>query len=347
MGRNISNLTLRASAFWRAYSEVMNYGTNRSSVGISHVSYWVPPEIVDNREVAERHGFGEDFVLEKLGIRERRVLAGHLTLAEMASNAILELLRETSTAASDVELLILVSQTGDFAIPHSSAVIQKISGVSESALIFDISLGCSGYVIGLDVAIALMDRLGLGTGVLVTADVYSRIVDPGDRGTSPIFGDGASATLLNRTPTWTMGRSDFGSQGSNYEELIVRGFGTKADPRSPLHMDGRAILGFTRRVVPHSVKNALKLNGLSEGDVDKFVFHQANAFVLDTLRDGLSIEDRKIVRSFDDIGNTTSSSIPIAFRRGIIDRPAQDDGVVVISGFGVGLSWSTSVMYKV
>lgn len=316
-------------------------------LGIDHISFWLPPTRQDNLVAAERHGFGEDFVLNKLGIRERSVLDSEVSLAEMASNATSALLEESGTPASEVELLILVSQTTDFSIPHSSAVVQHLSGISESALVFDLSLGCSGYVIGLDVCVSLMDRFGFDRGVLVTADAYSRIVDPTDRATAPIFGDAASATLVSRSPRWTMGPSDFGSRGANFEDLIVRGSGTANDPRLPLHMDGRAILSFTRRVIPQSVDAALRMNGLVKEDVDKFVFHQANGFVLDTLRDALGVSEEKVVRSFGDIGNTTSSSIPIALRREIIDAGPVDNRVVLISGFGVGLSWSTSVLYRV
>ena len=323
----------------------MGHSGSESVVGIQHISYWLPPKILDNRLIAERHGFDEEFVLQKLGIKERRVLAPEGSLSEMASNAIKQLFSETHLQPDEVELLILVTQTGDFSIPHTSAILQSLTGISESALIFDVSLGCSGFVIGLDIAISIMERMGMKKGILVTADAYSQIVDRDDRGTAPLFGDAATATYLTQEPRWRMGKSDFGSRGANYEQLIVRGSGTPKDPKGSLHMDGRGILGFTRKVVPKSVKLALEANGLDLADVDRYVFHQANAFVLDTLKDALDIPSEKIVRSLVDVGNTTSSSIPIALSREVWD--AKDNPqILVISGFGVGLSWASSVLFR-
>jgi len=315
-------------------------------IGIEQISYWLPPLVVENSEVAERHGFGEEFVLEKLGIRQRRVLAPDLSVSDMASRAVNQLFEDSESSPEEVEVIILVSQTPDYLIPHSSAIVQHNLGIPESALVFDVSLGCSGFVIGLDVAISIMERMGMSKGVLVTADAYSRIVDPADRATAPLFGDAATATLLSAKPKWKLGNSDFGSRGSEFDKLILRGSGTTPGSRHPLHMDGRGILNFTRKIVPESVLRALSKNGLTVDNVDKFVFHQANAFVLETIRQILGLPAEKLTKSLEDVGNTTSSSIPIALRREIFDAgdPAE---VVLLSGFGVGLSWSSSVLFRV
>jgi 3-oxoacyl-[acyl-carrier-protein] synthase-3 len=317
----------------------------KQDIGIEQISYWLPPLVVDNREVAERHGFGEEFVLEKLGIRQRRFLAPNLSVSDMAGRAVEQLFEDSGSSPEEVEIIILVSQTPDYSLPHSSAIIQHNLGIPESAMVFDISLGCSGFVIGLDVVISIMERLGMSKGVLVTADAYSRIVDPADRSTAPLFGDAAAATLLSAQPKWTLGNSDFGSRGSEFDKLIVRGSGTTQGSRHPLYMDGRGILNFTRKIIPKSVHKALSKNGLTLDDVDKFVFHQANAFVLETIRQTLGLPGEKLTHSLEDVGNTTSSSIPIALRRELFDGndPAK---VVLLSGFGVGLSWSSTVIFR-
>ncbi len=317
-----------------------------SELGIEHISFWLPDNVIRSADVVSDHGFDEDFVLSKLGIRERRELGRDMEVSDMAAFAVRNLLEETSTSPDEVGVLILVSQTADFSLPHTSAILQQKAGISEGAFVFDVSLGCSGFVLGLDIILGTMDRLGISKGILVTADAYSRVVDPKDRATAPLFGDGASATLVGKSRRWKMGRSDFGSQGSSHEKLIVPGSGTAAGPKKPLYMDGRGILDFTRKIIPESVDRALAKNHLSQGDIDFFVFHQANAFVLSILESAIGLPKEKVVRSLEDVGNTTSSSIPIALRREIIDSGANADSIL-ISGFGVGLSWSSSVLMRV
>lgn len=316
------------------------------NVGLENISFSLPSGMLDNLEVGERHKFPRDFIENKLGILSRHELSNSAQVSDMATAAVQALLTDTQIDADDVQFLALVTQTGDFSLPHTSAIVQEKAGLPETAFVFDISLGCSGFVMGLDIAIGAMERLGLDRGILVTADAYTKIIDPSDRATSPLFGDAAAATLLSRSPKWTMGKSAYGSRGASYDKLIVRGSGSADGEREPLYMDGRSILDFTRKVVPQSIETALNANGLSPNDVDHFVFHQANGFVLDTLTRDLGLEPDKVVRSFSDIGNTTSSSVPIALKREIIDS-SNAGSVVLISGFGVGLSWSSSVLFRV
>lgn len=315
------------------------------TLGIDSISFWLPPGKVDNVAFGMEHGFPEDFIVGKLGIESRHQLQNNLSVSDMATEAIGKLLAERNVAPGEIEYLVVVTQTGDFGLPHTSAIVQHKAGIPESAFVHDVSLGCSGFVMGLDIAIGTMDRLGLDKGILVTADAYTRIVDPADRGTSPLFGDAAAATLISKTPKWTMGKSVFGSRGDSFDKLIVRGSGTTGGKAKPLFMDGRAILDFTRKSVPQSVRDSLRANKLDLQDIDHFVFHQANGFVLDTLARDLGIDSERIVRSFADIGNTTSSSVPIALKRAVFDNPHSGNRVL-ISGFGVGLSWSTSVLFK-
>ena len=319
--------------------------SRKPPLGVQEIGFWLPPNRVDNLEVGRRHDFPAHFITEKIGIHSRHQLSGAPQVSDMATNAIRALLSDAGVPGDEIQFLALVTQTGDFSLPHTSAIVQEKAGLPETAFVFDVSLGCSGFVMGLDIALGTMERLGLDRGVLVTADAYTKIIDPRDRATSPLFGDAASATLLSRSPKWRMGRSVFGSRGGSYDKLIVRGSGSAGGEQQPLYMDGRAILDFTRKVVPESVESALKLNGLSSEDVDHFVFHQANGFVLDTLTRDLGLKSAQVVRSFSDIGNTTSSSVPIAFKREVMGL-GNAGNVVLISGFGVGLSWSSGVLFR-
>lgn len=316
-----------------------------SEIGIEAISYWLPPDEIDNVQFGREHGFPDDFILNKLGIASRHELSEHMSVSDMAAEAIKSLLSETAVEPQQIQFLAVVTQTGDFQLPHTSAIVQDKAMIPESAFVFDISLGCSGFVMGLDIAIATMGRLQLQKGILVTADAYSRIVDPNDRATSPLFGDAASAILLGRQPNWVLGRTSFGSKGDRYENLILRGSGSDLSPDAPLQMDGRAVLDFTRKTVPDSVRDALGKNGIETDEVDLFVFHQANEFVIKSLTMDLGIDSQKVVSAMSDIGNTTSSSIPIALKRALSDT-ADGYQSILISGFGVGLSWSSGVLFR-
>lgn len=320
------------------YLQPMGKYIDSSTLGIENIAFGLPNSVVSSDEVVTKHGFDPDFVFGKLGIETRHILRNGESLSSLCVMAVRNLISDSNLDSSDIELLVLVSQTGDLAIPHMSAVLQAECGLPEDALVFDVSLGCSGYVAGIDIALALMERLGLARGVLVTADQYSRIVDEGDRATAPLFGDGASATLLSNEARWIPGKPDFGTVGEMSRSLLWKG-----DLEDHLFMDGRKILGFTKKHVSKSVLNVLRLNGLQASDVDYFVFHQANAFVLSQLESELSLPSEKIVRDYRDIGNTTSSSIPIALKRKVLTKGSV--GAVLISGFGVGLSWHSNILF--
>jgi 3-oxoacyl-[acyl-carrier-protein] synthase-3 len=172
-------------------------------------------------------------------------------------------------------------------------------------------------------------------GVLVTADPYSKIVDPDDRDTAMLFGDGAAAALLSEDPVWSIGRTDFGTLGQQRDGLMVKGDGKLA-------MNGRAVFNFSATEVPPSIRRALAANRLELADIDRFILHQGSRFIVETIAKRLAIEDRAPFCA-QDYGNLVSSSIPVAFADAVRDS----DRRVLISGFGVGLSWATTVLTRV
>lgn len=314
-------------------------------LGISAIATFLPGSPIDNVAFGLSHDFEETFVRGKLGILSRHEIADHQNVSDMASEALKKVLLAGGISPRDLEVLVLVTQTPDQAIPHTSALVQAICGVSDTCLVFDVSLGCSGYVIGLDLIHAVMERHGFRYGALVTAEAYSRIVDSGDRATGPIFGDAASATLITENPIYRMGRSVFGSDGSGAESLILRGSGSRKEEPEPLFMDGRDIMSFTRKRIPASVHKCLELNQVPFSEVDRFVFHQANEFVVRSLGEQIGVPEAKLVVAVESVGNTTASSIPLALAQKILDSPVQPD-IILLSGFGVGLSWASTVLFK-
>lgn len=314
-------------------------------LGIVDVAYALPERVVSSEEIAARHGFDTAFIRDKLGISRRHIVSDSETTSSLAAAAGRAVLRQSRLAAEAIDLLIVVTQTPDHLVPHTSALVHDAMKLRRDCAVFDISLGCSGWVYGLSTALGLMQTQGMQRALLVTADTYSRLIDPGDRATAPLFGDGAAATLLGPQPRYRVGRTTFGSDGASHGALIARGSGAAPGEGSALHMDGRAIFNFMMTEIPANIDRCLAQNGIRREDIDLWVFHQASRFLLETLGKHLSLPRERIVVDLDDIGNTTSSTIPIALARAVLAGNASPQRIFV-SGFGVGLSWSSSVLFR-
>jgi len=256
-----------------------------------------------------------------------------------------------------IKLVVLVTQNPDFRIPHSSALLQRELGLESDVGCFDISLGCSGYVYALSVAKGLMLSEGLADALLVTCDTYSRIIGPHDRDTVGLFGDAATATWLCAHEGAEIGRPDWGTDGAGAENLIVPAGGS-ARPLSSLdhpevriddaadvrlHMNGRGIFNFMMTRIPVSLAACRRKNGIGAEDIDYYVLHQASRFLLETLRSKLDIPPAKLPMNIERVGNTVSSSIPLLLAE-MGEKGVLRDKTVLISGFGVGLSWASNIL---
>jgi 3-oxoacyl-[acyl-carrier-protein] synthase-3 len=305
-------------------------------IGLSSVAYYLPEERIDNLAAAGRFGIGESQLQEKIGFRALARKPAASDTSDLAVEAARRLLARADIDPARVQLLVLVTQNPDGrGLPQTSAIVHAKLGLPQSCASFDISLGCSGFVYGLATAAALMEASGITCGVLVTADPYSKIVDPADRDTALLFGDGAAAALLTDRPQWRIGRCDFGTQGSAGDSLKVGAEGR-------LHMNGRGVFNFSATEVPGSIRRALERNALTLPDVDRFLLHQGSRYIVETVARRLGIVDRAAFCA-QDYGNLISSSIPVAFA----EQVRESDRRVVICGFGVGLSWATTALTRV
>jgi 3-oxoacyl-[acyl-carrier-protein] synthase-3 len=250
-------------------------------------------------------------------------------------------------------LLVLCTQNPDYKLPHTSAIIQDRLGLDSKVAAFDINLGCSGFVYSLSIAKAFMKTHRIKYGLILTSDPYSKIIFPGDKDTLPIFGDAATATLLSEDGGFKIKEFSFGTDGSGCNELIVKYGKTSYSARSQqsenkdyrssfLYMNGRAIFNFMMTRVPENVLECLKLNKLEIDEIDYFIFHQAGKYMLDNLRKTLGIEKEKVIISIENTGNTVSSSIPIALKPFLHKKNYKKK--FLLSGFGVGLSWASTVL---
>jgi 3-oxoacyl-[acyl-carrier-protein] synthase-3 len=318
---------------------------------IEHISIALPEQIVSNEDLAARFpGWSAEKIEKKLGIKQRHVLADGECPSDIACAAAEKLFNESAIDRSDIDYLIFCTQGPDYLLPTSASIIQDRLGLPKSIGAIDVNQGCSGYIHGLALAKGLVESGVAGKVLLLTADAYSRYVSKDDASVSTIFGDGASATIIGRSTSngGTIGSFEFGSDGALHQALIVphsalRGTG-HGQERGDLYMDGPGVLSFTLREVPPLVARTLENAQLTMDDIDFVILHQANSFILSQLQRKLAIPDEKMVVDFADVGNTVSSTIPIAFsrqvERGTITRG--DRGLLV--GFGVGLSWAACIV---
>ncbi|MEA2325861.1 MAG: 3-oxoacyl-[acyl-carrier-protein] synthase, partial [Thermoanaerobaculia bacterium] len=251
------------------------------------------------------------------------------------------------------------TQTPDYILPATAVRLQDRLHLSRTALALDINLGCSGYVYGLQVLASLLSAGGLKRGLLLVGDTSSKIISARDRSVATLFGDAGSATALEFAAGAGAMHFDFGSDGSGYEAIIITHGGQRnpVDAQSlnlvdfgegiernqcQLVLDGMEVFNFSIREVPKTIRQAMALAGKTIDDVDAFVLHQANRFMNEVIRKKLKIPAEKMPYSLGEFGNTSSASIPLTIVAGLRERVTASKMSLILSGFGVGLSWATA-----
>ena len=317
---------------------------------ISGISYHLPA-ITEGTSVLKDDNPDWDMpnILDKTGITTRYISANDETAVDLAHVAGLKLF-ESGVRPEKIDLLILVTQSPDYALPTSACVLQDRLGLPENCMAFDINLGCSGFVYALSVAGSLIESGLVANGMILCSDTYTKYISKDDRTCRPIFSDGASAVLLERSESDTIGPFVFGTDGSGHTDLIVRDSGARGaragEKRSygTLEMQGSGVFLFTMRVIPECVNNLLKSSGMTLDDVDLVVFHQASKLVIDNLTRRLSLDARRVFTNYASIGNTVSSTIPIALKDAEMQGRLKNGDKGLVVGFGVGLSWGATLI---
>lgn len=324
---------------------------------ISAIDYYLPETELTNEELSGQ--FPEWTVAKiaaKTGIQKRHVVGVNEFASDLAVKAAQKLFMNQAIVPEVIDFLILCTQSPDYFMPSTAAAVQHRLGLRQGIGATDMNLGCSGYVYALGLAKGLIESGLAGNVLVITTDTYSRYVNPGDKSVRTLFGDGASASLVTGVEDHEhLLAFTYGTDGSGANALIVPNGGLRSGgdiaPNASvetrglesngydLYMDGPAIFNFTLDVVPSSVKSILRKANLALGDVDLFVFHQANAYMLEHLRKKLGIDPDRFFVSLAESGNTVSSTIPIALaeaeRQGALTLGMK----VMLLGFGVGLSW--------
>jgi len=306
-------------------------------VGIKSIASYIPAGRIDN--IAQAAAFDRDaaFVESKIGTPTLSVKDAGEETSDLCAVAVQNLLaKNPALRLEDVDALVVVTQNGDGeGLPHTSAIVQKKAGLPQHVACFDVSLGCSGYVYGLYVLKGFMEATGLKNGILVTCDPYSKIMDRSDRMTTLLFGDAATATWLGDDPLWELGPAKFGTDGNGADHLFVKdGF---------FHMNGRQVFNFALLKVPAHLNELLEESELTSKDIDAFCIHQGSAAIVDAVARRFEGEPEKFIKDMVETGNTVSSSIPLLLEKHVMDATWKR---VALSGFGVGLSWGSAIIYR-
>jgi len=315
---------------------------------IDSVEYHLPKAILSN-EILENQfeGFPADKIYAKTGIHEHRLAENGECSSDLAAFAVERLFSRGSVAPDGVEALIFCTQTPDYFTRPNACILQERLGLPTNTAAFDVNLGCSGYVYCLGLAKGLIETGQAGNVIIVTADIYSRMLSPEDRDVRSIFGNAAAATLVRCFPGEAplIGPFVYGTDGRGAKKPIAEGGAFRRPDLSPiLFMDGPGVFHFTLETVPRVARQLLESCNKTIDQVDLFVFHQANRLMLDHLREKMGIPDEKFIVVMDLCGNTVSSSIPIALRKAQQQNTLSEGMTIMLVGFGVGFSWGATLI---
>ena len=330
-------------------------------LGISH---HLPERVDTNDDLAkENPDWRLEQIHQKVGIWSRHVAAEDETAGDLGFEAASKLLKQELVPVDQIDYLLFCSQCPDHFLPSTACILQDRLKLGSHVGAFDFNLGCSGYVYGLQLADSLIRSGAARNVLLITADTYTKFIHPRDRTVRTLMSDGAAATIVGRSEDGqgAIGQFVVGTDGAGAKNLMVPSGGLRL-PRTPetakefmdetgcirskdnLYMDGQAIFAFAMNTVPKLVAELLAKTGLTEKDVDWYVYHQANRFMLENLALCSSIPSDKMVYYMEKVGNTISSTIPLAIQMYVEDGSIQPGQRLMLVGFGVGHSWAACMI---
>jgi 3-oxoacyl-[acyl-carrier-protein] synthase-3 len=329
------------------------------------VHYYLPEAVRTNDDLVKLNPtWNADEIFRRTGIRRRRIAAPDETSGDMGVKAAEKLLSEKAIDRQRIDALIFCSQSADYYLPATACVLQNRLGLPTACAAFDVSLGCSAFTYGLWLARSLILSGSAHEVLLIASDKLTQYCNIHDIVTTAVFGDGAAAVLISAEEQGALaliGPSVFGTDGRGAENLLVPAGGSRC-PRSAetgrvhpdangnlrsqddLYMNGAEVFNFTLSAVPSGIRQLLALVQRSPDQIDLFLLHQANGFMLDALRRSMKLKPEQLPIDLEEIGNTTCASIPILMRR-LVDRGRFSAGMrCVLAGFGVGYSWAMTYL---
>ena len=330
------------------------------SAYIKALSYYLPERKLTNEQLVEAFPeWSVDKVSAKVGVSIRHLAANNETAGDMAEKAARKLFEEYNIDPKSIDFLLLCTQSPDYFLPSTACILQNRLGLPTSAGAFDYNLGCSGCIYGMAVAKGLITAGIAHNVLLLTAETYTKYLHPSDKSNRSIFGDGAAACLISTDGFAEIGEFALGTDGSGHRHLIVETGAARRKEKTGvetidddehirredyLYMNGSAIFNFTLDAVPVMMEKILKKNGIIKEEVDFYVFHQANKFMLNTIRKVCMLPKDKFYINLENTGNTVSSTVLIGLKDCLNHNIINAGNNVMVSGFGVGLSWGGTIL---
>jgi len=327
------------------------------NVGIRAMAACVPSNIIYNKDLGYLIPEEEiEKTINAIGIRERRISDADTCSSDLCFKAAKKLIEDNEIDVNTIDVLLFLSQTPDYKIPATAPTLQNRLGLPNTTASLDLGLACSGYVYGLSTAFAYASQQGINRVLLLVGETFSKITSPYDKVNWPLYGDAGTATLIEK-----------GDYNDSFFELMTDGSGVKSiiipagECRNPstvenlqvtekeegnkrsdhqIYMDGMDVFNFTLRVVPKAIKNILATLSLQPNDIDYFMFHQANKFMIDFIVKKIKIDEAKVPYCIDRFGNTSSASIPLTVVSELKSKIRENEKII-LCGFGAGLSWGT------
>jgi 3-oxoacyl-[acyl-carrier-protein] synthase III len=321
------------------------------AISITGLGAHVPERVVTNDDLSKLMDTSDEWIVERTGIRERRIADPEEALSDLCLPAARHALEHAGVDGSQIDLIVVATVTPDMAFPSTGAILADLLGARDAAA-YDLSAGCTGFMYAVAQGYGMLAGGLAQKALIVGGDVLSRILDWSDRGTAVLFGDGAGAIVLERVPDGGFLGFELGADGSGGPQLYLPAGGSRAPATAEsvaerLHfvkMNGREVFKFATRVLVSSAQAVLAECGRAVEDVDVYVPHQANVRIIEHARQKLGIPEEKVVVDVDRYGNTSSGSIPLALADAQAEGRLRPGELVLMTGMGAGLTWGSGLI---
>jgi 3-oxoacyl-[acyl-carrier-protein] synthase-3 len=322
-----------------------------TGVRVISTGSYVPDAVVTNEHLNQRLGFDADWIVKRSGILERRHVLAHQATSDLCYEAARRCIDQAGVNARDIDLLLLATFTPDMAFPSTACLVQDRLRLNCPAV--DLQAACAGFMYALITGATYVASGASDLALIIGGDANSRVVNPSDLKTYPLFGDGAGAVLLARgRPDQGLLSYSMGADGSGADLLSRPACGSRLPPTPEIlarglhymHMDGRAVFRWAVAILCDTIQDVLQASHLRPNDIDLYVPHQANIRIINAAIDVLKIPRSKVYNNLDRYGNTSAGSVPLALDEAVQDGRVQPGNLIVLSGFGAGLAWGTAVM---
>jgi 3-oxoacyl-[acyl-carrier-protein] synthase-3 len=312
---------------------------------------YVPDAVVTNDHLHERFGFDSDWIVKRTGIRERRHALPHQATSDLCHEAAVRCIEQAGVEPTDIDLLVLATFTPDMAFPSTACLVQDRLKLICPAI--EVEAACAGFMYALITGAAYVVAGASDLALIIGGDANSRVVNPQDLKTYPLFGDGAGAVLLARgRPDQGLLSYSLGADGGGADLLSRPACGSRLPPTPEIlakglhfmHMDGRAVFRWAVAILCDTIQDVLQASHLKPSDVDLYIPHQANVRIINAAIDVLHIPRSRLFNNLERYGNTSAGSIPLALDEAVGEGRVKPGNLIVLSGFGAGLAWGTTVM---